>query len=36
MDHLAIPVSDQERSRGFYETYFGFGPGRRGGTTTAF
>jgi catechol 2,3-dioxygenase-like lactoylglutathione lyase family enzyme len=25
MDHLAIPVSDQERSRRFYETYFGFG-----------
>ena len=24
MDHLAIPVSDQERSRRFYETYFGF------------
>ena len=31
MDHLAIPVSDQERSRRFYETYFGFGarPARR-------
>jgi catechol 2,3-dioxygenase-like lactoylglutathione lyase family enzyme len=31
MNHLAIPVSDQERSRGFYETYFGFGgrPSRR-------
>ena len=31
MDHLAIPVSDQERSRSFYETYFGFGvhPARR-------
>jgi catechol 2,3-dioxygenase-like lactoylglutathione lyase family enzyme len=30
MDHLAIPVSDQERSRRFYET-FGFGarPARR-------
>jgi catechol 2,3-dioxygenase-like lactoylglutathione lyase family enzyme len=28
MDHLAIPVSDQERSRRFYETYFGFGAGR--------
>ena len=25
MDHLAIPVRDQERSRRFYETYFGFG-----------
>jgi hypothetical protein len=23
MDHLAIPVSDQERSRRFNETYFG-------------
>ena len=31
MDHLAIPVRDQERSRSFYETYFGFGarPARR-------
>jgi catechol 2,3-dioxygenase-like lactoylglutathione lyase family enzyme len=31
MDHLAISVSDQERSRRFYETYFGFGarPARR-------
>ena len=31
MDHLAIPVSDQERSRAFYERYFGFGalPARR-------
>ena len=31
MDHLAIPVSDQERSRRFYERYFGFGarPPRR-------
>ena len=31
MDHLAIPVSDQERSRRFYETYFGFDarPARR-------
>ena len=31
MDHLAIPVRDQERSRRFYETYFGFGsrPPRR-------
>jgi catechol 2,3-dioxygenase-like lactoylglutathione lyase family enzyme len=24
MDHLAIPVRDEERSRRFYETYFGF------------
>ena len=31
MDHLAIPVRDQERSRRFYETYCGFGarPARR-------
>jgi catechol 2,3-dioxygenase-like lactoylglutathione lyase family enzyme len=31
VDHLAIPVTDQERSRRFYETYFGFGarPARR-------
>jgi catechol 2,3-dioxygenase-like lactoylglutathione lyase family enzyme len=31
MDHLAIPVRDQARSRGFYEAYFGFGarPPRR-------
>ena len=31
MDHLAIPVRDQERSRRFYESYFGFGarPPRR-------
>ena len=31
MDHLAIPVRDQERSRRFYELYFGFGarPSRR-------
>jgi catechol 2,3-dioxygenase-like lactoylglutathione lyase family enzyme len=31
MDHLAIPVSDQQRSRRFYEAYFGFGarPARR-------
>jgi catechol 2,3-dioxygenase-like lactoylglutathione lyase family enzyme len=31
VDHLAIPVGDQERSRAFYETYFGFGarPARR-------
>jgi catechol 2,3-dioxygenase-like lactoylglutathione lyase family enzyme len=28
MDHLAIPVSDQECSRHFYETYFGFGSRR--------
>jgi catechol 2,3-dioxygenase-like lactoylglutathione lyase family enzyme len=25
MRHLALAVSDQERSRRFYETYFGFG-----------
>ena len=24
MRHLALPVSDQARSRGFYERYFGF------------
>ena len=31
MKHLAIPVRDQERSRRFYESYFGFGarPPRR-------
>lgn len=31
MDHLAISVSDQARSRRFYEAYFGFGaaPARR-------
>ena len=31
VDHLAISVTDQERSRRFYETYFGFGarPARR-------
>ena len=31
VDHLAIPVRDQDRSRRFYETYFGFGarPARR-------
>ena len=31
MDHLAIPVRDQERSRRFYETHLGFGarPPRR-------
>jgi catechol 2,3-dioxygenase-like lactoylglutathione lyase family enzyme len=28
MDHLAIPVRDQARSRRFYETYFGFGARR--------
>ena len=33
MDHLAIAVRDQERSRDFYERYFGFGarPPRRYG-----
>ena len=25
--HLALPVRDQERSRRFYATYFGFGAG---------
>ena len=31
MDHLALKVSDQGRSRRFYETYCGFGaqPARR-------
>ena len=31
MDHLAIPVRDQERSRRFYESYLGFNaePARR-------
>jgi catechol 2,3-dioxygenase-like lactoylglutathione lyase family enzyme len=31
MKHLALAVRDQERSRRFYETYFGFGaqPARR-------
>src|SRR2546430_17155155 len=31
MKHLALPVSDQERSRRFYESYLGFGakPARR-------
>jgi len=31
MNHLAIPVTDQERSRRFYEHYLGFGarPARR-------
>jgi catechol 2,3-dioxygenase-like lactoylglutathione lyase family enzyme len=31
MDHLAIPVRNQEHSRRFYETYFGFDarPSRR-------
>jgi catechol 2,3-dioxygenase-like lactoylglutathione lyase family enzyme len=27
MKHLALAVADQERSRRFYETYFGFGAG---------
>jgi len=27
--HLALAVSDQERSRRFYETYFGFDAGSR-------
>lgn len=33
MDHLALPVGDQERSRRFYEDYFGFdaGPARQYG-----
>jgi catechol 2,3-dioxygenase-like lactoylglutathione lyase family enzyme len=25
--HIALAVSNQARSRGFYETYFGFDPG---------
>jgi catechol 2,3-dioxygenase-like lactoylglutathione lyase family enzyme len=31
MDHLALPVRDEGRSRRFYETYLGFGarPARR-------
>jgi catechol 2,3-dioxygenase-like lactoylglutathione lyase family enzyme len=31
VNHLALAVSDQERSRRFYESYFGFGaqPARR-------
>jgi catechol 2,3-dioxygenase-like lactoylglutathione lyase family enzyme len=31
VQHLALPVTDQERSRRFYESYFGFGarPARR-------
>jgi catechol 2,3-dioxygenase-like lactoylglutathione lyase family enzyme len=31
VDHLALAVRDQERSRRFYETYYGFGaaPARR-------
>jgi catechol 2,3-dioxygenase-like lactoylglutathione lyase family enzyme len=31
VQHLALAVTDQERSRRFYETYFGFGarPARR-------
>jgi catechol 2,3-dioxygenase-like lactoylglutathione lyase family enzyme len=28
VDHLAIAVRDQERSRRFYEDYFGFGARR--------
>ena len=28
MDHLAIPVADVDRSRRFYETYWGFGAKR--------
>jgi extradiol dioxygenase family protein len=35
MDHLAIPVSDQKRSRRYYENISASAPGRRGGTTTA-
>jgi len=35
MDHLAIPVRDQERSRRFYETYFGFARDPLGATRTA-
>ena len=33
MRHLALPVTDQERSRRFYESYFGFDaePARRYG-----
>jgi catechol 2,3-dioxygenase-like lactoylglutathione lyase family enzyme len=27
LQHLALPVSDQDRSRRFYERYFGFGVG---------
>jgi catechol 2,3-dioxygenase-like lactoylglutathione lyase family enzyme len=27
VDHLALAVTDQERSRRFYETYFGFDAG---------
>ena len=27
MAHIALAVSNQARSRGFYETYFGFDPG---------
>jgi len=35
VQHLALAVTDQERSRRFYETYFGFGatPARRSTTT---
>jgi catechol 2,3-dioxygenase-like lactoylglutathione lyase family enzyme len=28
VDHLALPVRDVERSRAFYEKYFGFDAGR--------
>jgi catechol 2,3-dioxygenase-like lactoylglutathione lyase family enzyme len=31
VDHLALPVRDQERARRFYETYFGFGARRYDG-----
>jgi catechol 2,3-dioxygenase-like lactoylglutathione lyase family enzyme len=27
LQHLALPVADQSRSRAFYERYFGFGAG---------
>src|SRR5207244_13481505 len=30
VEHLALAVRDQERSRRFYERYFGFGEGRAG------
>lgn len=32
--HLALAVTDQEKSRRFYESYFGFDARPRGGTTT--